>query len=57
MHFAEKICEQDPALSMDILDVDLLFTSIPLYETIDICFNQLFENTITIEGITKLELK
>ena len=57
MHFAEKICEQDPALSMDILDVDLLFTSIPLYETIDICFNQLFENTITIEGITKSELK
>ena len=34
--FAEEICEQDPALSMGSLDVDSLFTNIPLDETIDI---------------------
>ena len=42
---------------MSSLDVDSLFTNIPLDETIDICVNQLFENTDTVEGFTKLELK
>ena len=56
-HFAEHICEQDPSLSMGSLDVDSLFTNIPLDETIDICINQLFENTDTVEGFTKSELK
>ena len=55
--FAEEICEQDPTLSMGSLDVDSLFTNIPLDETIDICINQLFENTDTVEGITNSELK
>ena len=56
-HFAEDICEQDPSLSMGSLDVDSLFTNIPLDETIDICINQLFESTDTVEGFTKSELK
>ena len=55
--FAEEICEQDPTLSVGSLDVDSLFTNIPLDETIDICVNQLFENTDTVEGFTKSELK
>ena len=42
---------------MGSLDVDSLFTNIPLDETIDICVNQLFENTDTVEGFTKSELK
>ena len=56
-HFAEEICEQDPSLSMGSLDVDSLFTNIPLDETIDICINQLFENADTVEGFTRSELK
>ena len=36
-HFAEEICEQDFSLSMGSLDVDSLFTNIPLEETIAIC--------------------
>ena len=56
-HFAKEICEQDPSLSTGSLDVDSLFTNIPLDETIDICINQLFENTDTVEGFTKSELK
>ena len=46
--FAEEICEQDPTLTMGSLDVDSLFTNIPLDETIDICVNQLFENADTV---------
>ena len=42
---------------MDSLDVDLLFTNIPLNEIVDICINQLFENTDTVESFTKSELK
>ena len=45
------------ALSMGSLDVDSFFTNIPLDETIDICVNQFFENTDTVEGFTKSELK
>ena len=55
--FAEEICEQDPTLSMGSLDVDSLFTNIPLDETIDICVKQLFERTDTVEGFKKSELK
>ena len=55
--FAEEICEQDSTLSMGSLDVDSLFTNIPLDETINICVNQLFENTDTVEGFTKSKLK
>ena len=55
--FAEEICEQDPTLILGSLDVDSLFTNIPLNETIDIRVNQLFENTDTVEGFKKSELK
>ena len=42
---------------MGRLDVDSLFTNIPLDETTDIYINHLFENTNTVEGFTKSELK
>ena len=51
--FAEEICEQNLKIYMGSLDVDSLFTNIPLNETIDICVNQLFGNTDTAEGFTK----
>ena len=37
--FAKIVCEQDAGLSMASLDVDSLFTNIPLEETINICVN------------------
>ena len=55
--FAEEICEQDPTLTMGSLDVDSLVTNISLDETIDTCVNQLFEDTDTVEGFKKSELK
>ena len=40
--FAEEIVEQDSEFFIAILDVDSLFTNIPLEETIDICVSTLF---------------
>ena len=42
---------------MGRLGVDSLFTNIPLDKTFDICVNQLFGNSDSIEGFTKSELK
>ena len=42
---------------MASLDIDSLFTDIPLDETIDICFNQLFQSTNIFEVFTKTKLK
>ena len=42
---------------MGSLDVDSLFTNITLDGAIDICVNQLFENTDSVEGFTKSELR
>ena len=42
---------------MGSLDVDSLFTNIPLEETIDISTNTLFENMKKVEGLSKIELK
>ena len=39
--FAKIICKQDAGLFMASLDVDSLFTNVPLEETINICVNEL----------------
>ena len=56
-HFAEEIVDQQHNLFMGSLDVDSLFTSIPLEETIEICTNELFKESETIEGLSKTEFK
>ena len=43
-HFAEQICKQDPNLCMSSLDVDSLFTNIPLDETIDTSIDSLYKD-------------
>ena len=55
--FAEEIVEQDSECFIGSLDVDSLFTNIPLEETIDICTNTLFENMEKVEGLSKIEFK
>ena len=42
---------------MGSLDVDSLFTNIPLEETINICTNLIYDNVDVIEGINKFEFK
>ena len=43
-HFAEEISQQDSNLHMASLEVDSLFTYIPLEETIDICVENLYSD-------------
>ena len=43
-HFAEEICQQDFNLHMASLDIDSLFTNIPLDESIDICADKLYND-------------
>ena len=43
-HFAEEIVDQQHDLFVGSLDVDSLFTNIPLEKTIEICTNELLKN-------------
>ena len=55
--FAEEVVEQDSEFFMGSLDVDSLFTNIPLEENINICTNTLFENMEKVEDLSKIEFK
>ena len=55
--FAKEIVEQDSSFVMGSLDVDSLFTNIPLDETIDICTNTIYNEQDVIEGINKEEFR
>ena len=52
-HFAEEICEQNPNLYMASLDVDSLFTNIPLDESIDVCIDSLYKDDENTPKIPK----
>ena len=53
---AKIICEQDTGLFMASLDVDSLFTNVPLEETINICANELFKSNSNIRGLNKKQI-
>ena len=55
--FGKEVLQQDPSLFMASLDVEALFTSLPLLETIDICINELFENKDTVNDMNRGEFK
>ena len=54
--FAKIICEQDAGLFMVSLDVNSLFTNVPLEETIYISVNELFKSNISIHGLNKKQI-
>ena len=56
-HFAEEICRQDSNLHMASLDVDSLFTNIPLDETIDICVDSLYNDNENRPNIPKYDFR
>ena len=56
-HFAEEIFDQQHDLFMSSLDVDSLFTNIPLEEIIETCTNELFKESETAESLSKTEFK
>ena len=51
---AKRICEQGDALFMAHLEVDSLFTNVPLHEIID---NELFKGNSSIHGLNKKQIK
>ena len=53
---AKIICEQDAGLFMASLDVDSLFTKVPLEKTINICVNELFKSNSSIHGLNKKQI-
>lgn len=55
--FAKEILSQDSSLYMASLDVDSLFTNIPLNETIDICLNGVFAECEYVEGLDRDSFK
>ena len=54
--FAKIVCGQDAVLFMASLDVDSLFTNVPLEETINICVNELFKSNSSIHGLNKKQI-
>ena len=51
--FSKEICEQNPEYFMASLDVESLFTNIPLEETIKICCDSLYKNQELLCNISK----
>ena len=52
--FAKEIADQDPRRFMASLDVESLFTNIPLEETINVSCDSLFSNDSKINNINRI---
>ena len=57
LEFAKEIAHQDPGLSMASLDVNSLFTNIPLKETISVCCDSLFSNDAKVNNINGINFE
>ena len=55
--FAKEIFKQDSSFYMCSLDVDLLFTNIPLEETINICTESIYHQMILLTFQINLQLR
>ena len=53
---AKDIINQNSGSFMTSLDVDSLFTNVPLDETIKICIDELFKSEMTVCGLNKKEM-
>ena len=54
--FAKDRTNQNSNCFMASLDVDSLFTNVPLDETIKICIDELFKSDMTVSGLNKKEM-
>ena len=55
--FAKEIAEQDSSFHVGSLDVDSLFTNIPLEEIVNICTESIYDQNDIVEGLNKSEFK
>ena len=53
--FGKDITNQNWNCFMASLDVDSLFTNVPLDETIKICIDEFFKSDMTVSGLNKKE--
>ena len=56
LEFAKDIINQNSSCFMASLDVDSLFTNVPLDKTIKICIDELFKSEMTVSGLNKKEM-
>ena len=56
-HFAREVVEQDASLFMSSLDIEALFTSIPLDETINIAVEELYREKDEIKNLKRTDFK
>ena len=55
--FTKEIADQDPGLFIVSLDVESLFTNIPLEETIRMCCDFLFSNDAKVDNINRIDFE
>ena len=55
--FAKETIQQDSCFYKGSLDVDSIFTNIPLEETINICTESVYNQNDSVEGLNKSEFK
>ena len=55
--FSKEIPDHDPELFMASLDVESLFTHIPLEEAISVCCDSLFRNNAKINNINRIDFE
>ena len=55
--FKEEILQQNSNTFMSTMDIESLFTNLPLNETIDICIKLVFEHNNLVEGMNKEEFR
>ena len=54
--FPQDIINQNSNCFMASLDVDSLFTNVPLDETSKICIDELFKSEMTVSGLNNKEM-
>ena len=55
--FSQEIADQDQEFFMASLDVESLFTNIPLEETISVCCGSLFSNNAKVNNINRIDFE
>ena len=55
--FSKEIADQDPGLFMASLDVESLFTNIPLEETISVCYDSLLSKNAKVNNINRIDFE
>ena len=56
LDFAKNVTQQISKFFLASLDMDSLFTNVPLGKTIEICFSELFKSSQMVSGVNKQQV-